>query len=215
MTKQVEFLIDYGAETFERVRSTNSAIQLADVYADAAHSAMGQTRNYTGLPYIVHPRMVAGLLYTTKHSEKSLTPLVQAALLHDVVEDTEITIDDLLKVFDPLVVGMVEELTEPDDPDYWRRHGFDKRPPRKERRRIEAQRRSTISADAQTISVADIIANSHDIVAAAPRDFARMYQEELSYRLDMLKEADPALWTVARLLVDENLAKLGPVMISD
>lgn len=67
----------------------------------------GQIRK-SGEPYIVHPILVAAI--TAKISSDEM--MVQAALLHDVVEDTPYTIEDLLEEFGDDVSHMVEGLTK-------------------------------------------------------------------------------------------------------
>ncbi len=67
----------------------------------------GQTRK-SGEPYIVHPILVAAI--TAKISNDEM--MVQAALLHDVVEDTHATIEDLEREFGYDVAHMVEGLTK-------------------------------------------------------------------------------------------------------
>jgi GTP diphosphokinase / guanosine-3',5'-bis(diphosphate) 3'-diphosphatase len=67
----------------------------------------GQTRK-SGEPYIVHPILVAAI--TAKISNDEM--MVQAALLHDVVEDTSYTIEDLEREFGDDVAHMVEGLTK-------------------------------------------------------------------------------------------------------
>lgn len=67
----------------------------------------GQTRK-SGEPYIVHPILVAAI--TAKISNDEM--MVQAALLHDVVEDTSYTIEDLEREFGYDVSHMVEGLTK-------------------------------------------------------------------------------------------------------
>jgi RelA/SpoT family (p)ppGpp synthetase len=67
----------------------------------------GQTRK-SGEPYIVHPILVAAI--TAKISNDEM--MVQAALLHDVVEDTDTTIEDLEREFGYDVAHMVEGLTK-------------------------------------------------------------------------------------------------------
>ncbi len=67
----------------------------------------GQTRK-SGEPYIVHPILVAAI--TAKISSDET--MVQAALLHDVVEDTTFTIEDLKENFGDDVAHMVEGLTK-------------------------------------------------------------------------------------------------------
>lgn len=67
----------------------------------------GQIRK-SGEPYIVHPILVAAI--TAKISNDEM--MVQAALLHDVVEDTPYTIEELLETFGDDVSHMVEGLTK-------------------------------------------------------------------------------------------------------
>ncbi len=67
----------------------------------------GQTRK-SGEPYVVHPILVAAI--TAKISNDEM--MVQAALLHDVVEDTSYTIEDLVHEFGDDVAHMVEGLTK-------------------------------------------------------------------------------------------------------
>jgi (p)ppGpp synthase/HD superfamily hydrolase len=212
----VEHLITTSENAFERLLLVHPDLQKAYAYADAAHSADDQRRKFTNRPYIEHPRMVAAILLTAlpKGNRDNATPIIadfaplQAALLHDVIEDTAVTPEDLLRHFSGEVVGLVEELTEPDDPLHWLELGHEGRPNRVIRRAIEAERRSTISDMAQTISCADIIANSHDIVEHAPHDFAVIYQRELLDRLIAMERANSQLWLIAEKLVGSNLERL-------
>ena len=63
-------------------------VERAREFATQAHE--GQVRKYTGVPYIVHPIEVMEIVCTVEHDDAMLA----AALLHDVVEDTEHTIDE-------------------------------------------------------------------------------------------------------------------------
>lgn len=67
----------------------------------------GQTRK-SGEPYIVHPILVAAITAKISNDET----MVQAALLHDVVEDTSFTIEELAVLFGDDVAHMVEGLTK-------------------------------------------------------------------------------------------------------
>ena len=62
----------------------------------------------SGEPYVVHPILVAAITAAFSNDET----MVQAALLHDVVEDTDFTIEDLTKEFGADVAHMVEGLTK-------------------------------------------------------------------------------------------------------
>ena len=75
----------------------------------AYNAHMGQTDG-SGLPYIFHPYHLAEQM----DDEYSCC----TALLHDVVEDTDITLDDLRKEFPEEVVGAVDLLTHRDGTDY-------------------------------------------------------------------------------------------------
>lgn len=81
--------------------------ELKRAYLFAAEKHASQKRKYSNEPYIIHPEFVACLLtrYTNDRD------LLKAALLHDTVEDTDATIDDIRELFNPKVADLVEELT--------------------------------------------------------------------------------------------------------
>ena len=81
-------------------------IDKAKMLAGKAHK--GQVRKYTGLPYIVHPIEVANILQTVNHTDD----MVAAALLHDVVEDCDYTVEDIANEVSPAVAKLVEGLTD-------------------------------------------------------------------------------------------------------
>jgi (p)ppGpp synthase/HD superfamily hydrolase len=70
----------------------------------------GQVRRGTDLPYITHPIAVSYIVAQFKRS-RHLPELVIAAILHDVLEDTETSFADLAARFTPLVASLVHELT--------------------------------------------------------------------------------------------------------
>ena len=69
--------------------STFPKIALAEAIAERAHG--GQTRKIIKTPYVEHPRRVAAKAYSMGFGEDA----VAAALLHDVLEDTDLTVADL------------------------------------------------------------------------------------------------------------------------
>ncbi|MDO8499924.1 MAG: RelA/SpoT family protein [bacterium] len=80
-------------------------IKLAYDFADAAHK--GQMRK-TGEPYISHPLAVAYILATMRIEPN----IVTAALLHDVPEDTAVTLEEVEKNFGKDIAGMVKGITK-------------------------------------------------------------------------------------------------------
>ena len=79
-------------------------------HAFAAERHAGQTRRPDGAPFIRHPEEVAALLHDAGLSE----PVVAAGLLHDVLEKTDTTVEELERRFGPEVVRLVEAVSEDD-----------------------------------------------------------------------------------------------------
>ncbi len=82
-------------------------IEAAYVYAEKAHD--GQTRK-SGAPYITHPLAVAGILADLRMDHQTL----MAALLHDVIEDTEIPRADITERFGAEVADLVDGVSKLD-----------------------------------------------------------------------------------------------------
>jgi (p)ppGpp synthase/HD superfamily hydrolase len=89
--------------------------RLYDAIEIAAKAHHNQVRKGTEIPYIVHPLAVAGWLIRANCPEN----MVIAALLHDVVEDTPVTIEELRSHFGPEVADLVTALSEPDKKASW------------------------------------------------------------------------------------------------
>jgi len=74
---------------------------------------MGQDRKYSKVPYIVHPINVMQIVRSVTDDEAMLI----AAILHDVVEDTAITIDEIYSEFGERVGDLVDDLTDVSKPE--------------------------------------------------------------------------------------------------
>ncbi|MFE3898041.1 MULTISPECIES: HD domain-containing protein [unclassified Priestia] len=83
-----------------------SLIKEARRYAEHAHS--GQMRKLSDIPYIVHPINVGNILEKAGFSEE----VIAAAYLHDAVEDTSVTLEEIVQRFGLEVAGIVEAHTE-------------------------------------------------------------------------------------------------------
>ena len=99
--------VDLASEYLFSHIETNEKLRYALSYAKEAHKT--QFRK-SGEPYIVHPILVASIVSSITNDES----MAIAALLHDVVEDTEISIEDIEKLFGDDVANLVEGLTKID-----------------------------------------------------------------------------------------------------
>ena len=84
------------------------AIRRAFVFASEAHA---KQRRRSGEPYITHPVAVAAILADLL-GQGAATSLIQAALLHDVVEDTEQKLAQVNQAFGPEVAALVDGVTK-------------------------------------------------------------------------------------------------------
>ncbi|WP_160623701.1 HD domain-containing protein [Mixta intestinalis] len=163
-------------------------------YATEVHAAAGQRRKYTDEPYIVHPAAVVELVRSVTDNEAMLA----AAWLHDTVEDTGTTLDDITHQFGADVAALVAMLTD------------DKQPQAKNRAaRKVAHFRHTAEASpqAQTIKLADIIDNTRAIVQYDPH-FARIYLVEKQVQIALLQRGDSTLWQQAQATIAQGIAQL-------
>lgn len=87
---------------------TDALVIKAFLFANERHS--GQTRRGTNIPYVMHPLAVSYIVTEFKTS-KHLSELIAAALLHDLLEDTDTTAEEISEHFTPLVASLVVELT--------------------------------------------------------------------------------------------------------
>jgi (p)ppGpp synthase/HD superfamily hydrolase len=147
--------------------------------ATAAHA--GQIRNgSSGLPYIEHPRMVAATLAARGYSEETLA----AALLHDVVEDSDTTVEDLRADFGDTVADLVAALSDDESIAEYRA--------RKDEHRARV---ADVDGDALAIYAADKLTNMTTLHAAIEAEGMRVADEyEVPLRLKLeVWEADAAM----------------------
>ena len=146
-------------------------------FATEAHG--NQVRKYHGTPYISHPLAVAEIVKTVPHTEEMLV----AAVLHDVVEDTPVTIEQITEQFGEKVSELVFFLTDVSKLEDGNRAY---------RKQLDAEHNAKGSAEAQTVKVADLIHNSIDISIHAPT-FWQVYKIEKLNTLNLLDKADATL----------------------
>ncbi|MDE1188668.1 MAG: HD domain-containing protein [Pantoea sp.] len=164
-------------------------------YATQAHAAAGQRRKYTDEPYIVHPAAVAELVRSVTDDEAMLA----AAWLHDTVEDTPSTLQDIESHFGPRVAELVDMLTDSAQPQAKNRAA---------RKLAHFRHTAQASPEAQTIKLADIIDNTRAIVQF-DADFARVYLVEKQVQIQLLNEGDKRLWQQAENIIRQGIAQLA------
>lgn len=170
----------------------HSKIAEARFLATVAHMAVGQVRKYTGEPYILHPTAVAKIV-----DETSDAPwfAIATAYLHDVVEDTKVSLDYIAQIFGPQVEMGVSALTNVDLSAGNRKTRFE----------INLNRIAEAPGWVQTVKVADLIDNTSSIARHDP-GFAPQYLREKKELLERaLTKADKALWERAMTICKAHL----------
>jgi (p)ppGpp synthase/HD superfamily hydrolase len=157
--------------------------RVTEAFDIAARAHTGQTRKgAAGEPYINHVADVAARL---AHSPRATEAMVIAAILHDVVEDTETTLAEIEARFGPEVAGYVAEVTD------------DKSLPKAERKRLQVERAPHKSDGAKRIKLADKASNLAALADSPPHwwDKARRrdYLDWARAVVEGLRGVDPAL----------------------
>jgi GTP diphosphokinase / guanosine-3',5'-bis(diphosphate) 3'-diphosphatase len=134
-------------------------------------------------PYINHPIALANLLA----NEAGITDesVLLAAILHDTLEDTDTTHEELMLNFGHEVAKIVAEVTD------------DKSLPKDERKRLQVEHARHISERAKRVKLADKICNLRDIVATPPVDWddarKRQYVDWAKRVVDGMRGVDGVL----------------------
>ena len=160
-------------------------LQEAIEFATEAHG--DQKRKYTGEPYITHPIAVMEIVREVPHTDEMLV----AAVLHDTVEDTPVTLEEIKTKFGTKVAELVDGLTDVSRPE----HGN-----RKTRKALDRAHLAKQNAEVQTIKLADLIHNTMSIGLYDPH-FYKVYKEEKIRILDVLKLGNQTLMHRAQLQV--------------
>ena len=170
--------------------------QKAQDFATKAHTDAGQLRKFTGEPYIVHPAAVVALLQDINPSDE----MIAAAWLHDVVEDTEVSLNKIECEFGPTVAQYVEMLTDVQT----RSFGGE----RIHRKNANLVHTAQACPEAQSIKLCDLIDNSSLVVERDPI-FARQYLLEMKRLLTVLTKGDPILHQRATLIYEKGVSLLS------
>jgi guanosine-3',5'-bis(diphosphate) 3'-pyrophosphohydrolase len=117
-----------------------------------------------GSPYINHPIALVRLLCVEAGVTDKVT--LCAAFLHDTIEDTDATADELEAQFGGSVSRVVMEVTD------------DKHLPKAERKRLQIERAASASHQAKLVKLADKICNLRDVYERPPVGWSLARQQE-------------------------------------
>ena len=157
---------------------------LLKALAFAAHKHRDQRRkDAEASPYINHPIALADVLV----NEGGVTDIevLCAALLHDTVEDTTTTHEELVEAFGSRIARIVAEVTD------------DTRLAKAERKRLQIEHAARLSPEAKLVKLADKICNLRDVAERLPSgwDLARRreYFDWAKRVVDNLRGVHPRL----------------------
>lgn len=173
---------------------TTTTARLLDAIHFAAQRHRDQRRkDREASPYINHPLALAHLLSIEAGIED--TDVLVAAVLHDTVEDTETTLEELQARFGDKVAGIVDEVTD------------DKNLPKQRRKQLQVEHAPHKSPAAAMVKLADKTCNLRDIAASPPADWSLQRRREyFDWARQVIDGLPPVSATLATLF-DEAYSK--------
>lgn len=123
------------------------------LFASEKHSFQ-RRKNEDASPYINHPIKVAEMLWST--GEVRDLDVISGALLHDTLEDTSTSYEELSDKFGKIIADYVLEVSD------------DKKLSKQERKQQQIEKAPYISKEAKQIKIADKISNISDLVSDPP-----------------------------------------------
>lgn len=166
----------------------SSLLDRAILFAVKAHA--DTERKGKGFPYIVHPLEAMAIVATMTNDQE----LLAAAVLHDTIEDTDTTMEQLCAEFGPRVAKLVETETD-------QHFSVDKALTWHQRKQESLNRLASASRDAMIVALGDKLSNMRGIA----QDYAAL-GDELWQRFNVKTKADHA-WRFRQLA--EVLKPLG------
>ncbi len=155
----------------------DKAIELAEILDTvifAAEKHQGHVRkNKEHSPYITHPLLVAQTIFQIGGIQD--TKILTAAILHDTIEDTDTTGEEIRERFGEDILSIVLEVTD------------DKSLPRMERKRLQVIHAPELSYNARILKLADKLVNCRDILTNPPEDWpTKRRQDYIQWCTDVL-----------------------------
>ena len=155
----------------------NKTFDLADILDAAVFAAekhQGHVRkNSRHSPYITHPLLVTKIIYQEGEIQDPI--ILFAAILHDTIEDTDTTRDEIKERFGEDVLSIVLEVTD------------DKSMPKMERKRHQVAHAPELSYKARIVKLGDKLINCRDILNHPPADWTlKRRQDYIQWGADVL-----------------------------
>lgn len=186
-----------STEFSEAVKEEHALFNKAILFAVEHHA--GAVRKASTHPYIIHPLETMQILF----SMKAKTPLLIAGVLHDTVEDTDATIEEIYHLFGPEIGALVDSHTE------------DKTLSWEERKQHTINELTTASLQVKMLVMADKLSNLRSMVSDykeigdklwdrfnAPKDKQAWYCRNILEALQDLQyypETEAVYWEMVRL----------------
>lgn len=142
----------------------NTGILLTAIHFSADRHRPQRRKDALKSPYINHPIEVAELLWRVGGVRD--VAVILAAILHDTIEDTEATPDEIRSLFGEAVLGIVLECTD------------DKSLPYMDRKRLQIETAPHKSEKAKLVKLADKTCNLHDLNQSPPRWWPKIQKQE-------------------------------------
>lgn len=168
----------------------DSQLQDAVNFAIDSHNRVGQVRKYTGEPYWNHCQAVANIISTGMQYTPS-NEMLAAAWLHDTVEDTGVTNNEIRERFGDVVADYVFFLTDPVMP------GVN----RAGRKAATVARLNQASVHVKNIKLADMIDNGRSILVHDTHFAGTFIREKEVLVRTSLMDADPLLLNWALVII--------------
>lgn len=188
-------MFDETVSLWQDINPNDLAILLKAVAFAAAKHEGGSRKDAAATPYIVHPIGVARSLWE-EGGVRSVNVLV-AALLHDTLEDTETTPEEIENLFGKRVRKTVQELSN--DPNL----------SRDENKQRQVDHAPGMSLNAQLVKLADRLYNIRDLRNPPPKWSRAQVLDYLGWGEKLLKVLKGTNSALEKLLEDEIAAQRG------
>jgi GTP diphosphokinase / guanosine-3',5'-bis(diphosphate) 3'-diphosphatase len=159
ITSSARSRIDCGTDR----PSALAVFRLTLAFSSRKHSQQ-KRKDADASPYINHPIALVSILAVEAGISDRDT--LCAALLHDTIEDTKTSFEELVEAFGVAVASLVQEVTD------------DKKLPKAERKLRQVEHAAHLSAKAQLVKIADIIANLRDTADNPPIKWSLARRQE-------------------------------------